>query len=247
MNEIIEASPRASEAMTTLPAVQAGPLAMAMQAMRAGMSIADMRGMLDLQKDFEANEARKAYVDAVASFKLDPPTVYKDKENLQYKSKYTSIGNLVNTVNSALSKHGLSASWQVDQTTQIKVTCILTHKLGHSESCSMSGPADASGAKNPLQQIKSTVTYLKLATYEAITGTASAEGNADDDGNGAGVPDARLDLYTMKAAAASTMEELHAVYNEAKTTFKAHPNVDAWNSLKAAVADRKAVLEGGSK
>ena len=36
------------------------------------------------------------------------------------------------------------------------------------------------------------------------------------------------------------------LYNEAKVTFKAHPNVDAWNSLKAAVADRKAVLEGGA-
>ena len=35
---------------------------MAMQAMKAGMSIADMRAMLDLQKDWEANEARTAAI-----------------------------------------------------------------------------------------------------------------------------------------------------------------------------------------
>lgn len=198
--------PLVTTGTTALAEVAAGPLAMAMQAMRAGMSIADMRGMLDLQKDWEANEARKAYVDAVAAFKLDPPTVYKDKENAQYKSRYTSIGNLVNTVNSALSKHGLSANWTVDQESLIKVTCTLTHKLGHSDSCSMSGPADGSGAKNPLQQIKSTVTYLKLATYEAITGIASSEGNADDDGNGSGKPEVEVPPDLLAAAREASMK-----------------------------------------
>ncbi|WP_241085163.1 hypothetical protein [Candidatus Vondammii sp. HM_W22] len=43
-----------------------------------------------------------------------------------------------------------------------------------------------SGSKNPIQQIKSTITYLKIATYEAVTGIASTEGNVDDDGNGSG-------------------------------------------------------------
>ena len=94
--EIIDVAPHATAPGTALAAISAGPLAMAIQAMRAGMSIADMRGMLDLQKDWEANEARKAYVDAVAAFKLDPPTVYKDKENkctntLHYRSLFPSL------------------------------------------------------------------------------------------------------------------------------------------------------------
>lgn len=168
--------------------IQPGPMGSALAFLQAGGTTDQMREILALQREWEENEARKAYFDAVASFKLDAPTVYKDKDNNQYKSRYTSIGNLVNTVNVALSRHGLTAKWSVDQSAGIKVTCTLAHRMGFSESASLSGPPDTSGAKNPLQQIKSTVTYLKLATYEAITGIATAEGNEDDDGNGSGTP-----------------------------------------------------------
>ena len=57
----------------------------------------------------------------------------------------------------------------------------MTHTLGHSESVEADGPLDTSGSKNPLQQYKSTRTYLKKEAYCAITGIASADN--DDDGN----------------------------------------------------------------
>jgi hypothetical protein len=50
----------------------------------------------------------------------------------------------------------------------------------------MNARADGSGAKNPIQQIKSTITYLKGVTFESITGLASTDDNVDDDGNAAG-------------------------------------------------------------
>lgn len=150
-----------------------------------GGDLSNLDKMLDLQIKWEANEARKAYHEAVAAFKAEPPKVYRDKENKQYSSRYVSLANMVNTVNAALSVHGLSARWDADQSGQIKVTCTLSHVQGHSESVSLSGPPDTSGAKNNLQQIKSTLTYLKLATFELVTGVASEEGNLDDDGNGA--------------------------------------------------------------
>jgi hypothetical protein len=169
--------------------VQSSDSSAVMRMIEKAMSTPDfdvdkMMKLMDMKDRLDAAEAKRAFVAAVADFKRNPPTVYKDKENSQYKSKYTTIGNMVNTINSALSQHGLSANWNIDQADKIKVTCVLTHKLGHSDSTSMSAPPDQSGAKNPLQQIKSTVTYLKLATYEAITGIASSDGNADDDGNG---------------------------------------------------------------
>lgn len=140
----------------------------------------------DFYQRVRADEAQRAYYEAKAAFKAVAPAITKDKENKQYKSTYASIGNVVNVANEALSKHGLDASWTYDQGEQIKVTCTLRHVLGHAECVSLSAPPDVSGAKNPLQQIKSTLTYLKLATYEAVTGIATKEGNADDDGNAAG-------------------------------------------------------------
>lgn len=150
-------------------------------------SLEQLKGLLDLQKDYEAREAKKAFIRAMTAFKIEAPIVTKDKSNKQYNSKYTSLSNLVNTVNPVLSKHGLSSSWDIEQNGIIKVACRITHELGHSETASASAPADISGAKNAIQQIKSTITYLKLVTFESICGLASSDANLDDDGNSAGV------------------------------------------------------------
>jgi hypothetical protein len=140
---------------------------------------------MDLRERWEKNEARKAYHVAMAEFKAHLPTVVKDKTNSQYKSKYASEDALINTINPELSKHGLSASFDLNQVSDdIKVTCNITHADGHRESVSLSAKADGSGSKNPLQQIKSTTTYLRKATFEAVLGIASSENDADDDGNG---------------------------------------------------------------
>lgn len=164
------------------------PMDMLSAAVERGDAVEKLTQLMDLYERWEAAQAKKAYTEAKAAFKANAPMIFKDMENKQYRSMYSSIGNVVNTMNAALSKYGLDASWDYDQTEGfIKVTCILTHSQGHSERVSLSGPPDNSGSKNPIQQIKSTTTYLKLATFEGVTGIASKEGNKDDDGNSAGV------------------------------------------------------------
>jgi len=159
------------------------PMSMLQSAREQGASIETMQQLMDMQFKWEKNEARKAYMEAVSAFKATPIKITKDKINSQFSSGYTGIGNLVNTVNPVLSKFGLQASWDIDQTNEIKVTCILSHSMGHSESRSMSAPPDSSGSKNPIQEIKSTITYLKIVTYEAVTGVASTDDPGDTDGN----------------------------------------------------------------
>lgn len=165
--------------------VAATPATLLSMAVQQGADLDKLEKLMQLQERWEANEAKKAFVVALSNFKADPPTIYKDKANKQYDSRYSSIGNIVNTTLPFLSKHGLSARWDVEQSDTIKVSCILTHVLGHSESTSMSAQPDDSGKKNPIQQIKSTVTYLKVTTFESILGLASTDANTDDDGNGA--------------------------------------------------------------
>lgn len=163
------------------------PLRMLEIAVSQNADIAKLEKLMELHQRWEANEARKAFVEALANFKRNPPKVIKDLTNKQYSSKYASLGSLVNTVNAALGEHGLNARWSLSQGDQIEVTCILSHMMGHSESVSLKSGPDTSGAKNPLQQIKSAITYLEGATFQAITGiVASSEG--DDDGNGSGKP-----------------------------------------------------------
>lgn len=164
------------------------PFQQMQQAHTMGMSVIEIKEMLLLQKDYEANEARKAFHIAMAKFKENPPQIYKDMVNKQYGSSYSSIGNTVNKVNEAMGPFGLNARWSYPKSShkdEIIVVCILAHSMGHEEQVELNGVPDVSGSKNPLQERKSTRTYLKLETFEAVTGTASVEGNVDDDGNSA--------------------------------------------------------------
>lgn len=171
----------------TMTQADNSPMQMLQTAITNKMDPAVIKDLMDLRDRWEAGEARKQYMEAIAAFKKNPPVVIKDMLNKQYGSRYSSLANLVNTVNESMSVFGLNARWDFEQNEKITVTCILSHVAGHSERVSLSGQPDTSGSKNPIQQVKSTITYLKGATFEAITGIASRDGNADDDGNGASV------------------------------------------------------------
>jgi hypothetical protein len=166
-------------------AMIATPDNMLMVALQSG-NIDTIERMMALKERHDANEARKAFTAAKAAFKGEAIKIVKDKYNTQFKSWYSSLGNVVNTVAPLLSKHGLSAEWQIEQNgSMIKVTCILSHSLGHSDSVPFTVPPDGTGAKNEIQKIKSAITYAKAVTYESVCGLASTDANSDDDGNGA--------------------------------------------------------------
>lgn len=153
------------------------PPAMLALAIDRGASMEQLEKLMDMQERWEANEARKAYVVALNEFKANPPTVKKNKAASFGGGKtayeYADLAQVANLIAPALSKHGLSHSWQMNQAEgTITVTCTLTHVLGHRESVSLSAQSDTSGSKNAIQAIASTVTYLERYTLLAITGLA---------------------------------------------------------------------------
>lgn len=152
-----------------------------------GADIEKIKALMDLQERHEAKMAKRAYTEAMAAFKADPPLIVKDKEVVFGKTSYShaTLGQVSQKINSALSKHGLSAGWTVEQGDYgIKVKCIITHIDGYSESTSMIAPPDVSGNKNAIQAIASSVSYLQRYTILALTGIATNEN--DDDGAASG-------------------------------------------------------------
>lgn len=151
-------------------------------AVSGGADLDKLEKLLDLQVKWEANEAKKAYHRAMTAFKANPPEIIKDKQVAykEVKYKHASLANVTEQINSALSAHGLSASWQTQQDGAVSVICKITHVLGHSEETKLSAPADNSGSKNSIQAIGSTITYLQRYTLLALTGLATYD--QDDDG-----------------------------------------------------------------
>lgn len=174
---------------TNTAIVAISPMEMAQSFLQNGGDIENLEKMLALQEKYDAMQAKKAFVKAMALFKTEPIRIKKDKQNKQYNSKYSSIGATVNACLPRMGECGLSHKWEFVQTDpKVMIgTCVVTHEDGHSDSVSMTTPIDTSGNKNPIQQIKSTRTYIKIETFASLMGLASSETDFDDDGNSAGV------------------------------------------------------------
>ena len=232
------------------------PAAMLMWAMENDKGLDLIDKLMDAQDRHDDKIAKQAFHKAMAAFKSDPPVVIKDKKNDQYGgSGYVSRGNLVNTVNASLGVYGLSATFDIDQSVpqMVTVTCILTHELGHSTSVTMSAPPDKSGSKNPIQEIKSTKSYLEVATYESVTGVVASDAG-DDDGNAAGgktVPaiseEQLLELEVLindnyEPAGAEKLKKW--IFSELKISHLNEIQVDRYkwvmDSIAAAIKTRKA-------
>jgi hypothetical protein len=224
-------------------ATNANPMQMLAIAVERGDDLEKLRQLMDLRDRWEAAEAKKAYVAAFSEFKRNMPDVVKDMLNKQYGSDYSSLANLVNTVNRSLGEYGLNARWEPDQSETIAVTCILTHVDGHSEKVTLRGPPDTTGQKNPLQQIKSTLTYLEGATFQAITGVVARSASKDDDGNGAGgrpeveAPEGYDNWKAdMIALADEGIEKLQAAWKASDNSFRRHVvkhDETWWNQAKS--------------
>jgi len=237
--------------------VPATPMSMIQAAVERGASIEQINQLLDLKDRIEAKDAEKAFVAAMSAFKACNVVVTKDMVNSQYTTaqkvaRYTSLGNLVKTVTPFLSQNGLSAGWDIAQsaTGVVTVTCTITHSQGHSKSVSMTAAPDGSGAKNPIQQIKSTITYLKACTFESACGLAATEeGNLDDDGNAAGpkpkptMADEELVAACDNIGAAATREELKTIYAGNYKAAQKLNDKHAMNTILAAYEKRKAELQ----
>lgn len=177
--------------MTENLPVDKSPAALMIQAIGAGTDLEKIEKILELQERYEANEARKAYHEAMAQFKArDVPLIEKDRtvtfETSKGKTSYShaSLANVTEKITVALGKYGLSHSWRTEQQTDKKITviCTISHRQGYSESTSLSADPDQSGSKNSIQAVGSTITYLERYTLLALTGLAAAD--TDDDGTG---------------------------------------------------------------
>lgn len=226
-------------------AVTVTPMQMLQLAVEKGADLDQLQKFMDLADRWQAAEARKAYVAAMAAFKANPPTIVKNKQvafgNTNYK--HATHDEVTNKVAAALSVHGLSHSWNVHQTDKmITVTCTVTHVDGHSESVTLSGAPDTSGQKNGIQQIASTVTYLQRYTLLSITGLSTSElGAADTDGRQkkaaseepVGFADwwKRLNAASLKGSAA-----LEAVWKEPDNSLRKYvvaAKATEWEILKS--------------
>jgi len=228
---------------TALTTQAPSPVEVMQQAMASGVKPEDLEKMLALQIRWEQNESKKAYVKAMAAFKANPPEIIKKRKVDFTTAKgrtnydYANLADVCSEINSSLSEHGLSASWETKQeNSQIFVTCHITHELGHRESTTLAAPPDTTGNKNSIQGIGSTISYLERYTILAATGLSTD----DMDNDGRGAPPA-----TISAKQKTEMEKIIKDKGVDEAAFLGYMNVDDIDSIK--LIDHKKAMVALSK
>lgn len=211
------------------------PMQMLQIAVSQGADIDKLKTLMDLQERWEKNEARKAFITAMTAFKANPPEIVKNKHVSFPTSKGTTeydhatLASVCRAIIAGLSIHGLSHAWRTEQSEgKIRVTCIITHALGHSEQTSLVSESDGSGGKNSIQGIGSTVTYLQRYTLLALTGLATTD-REDTDGR-----EPKEALPTITDEQIATLDAmLGEIGPNAKRSYLSRNNLNALGEILA--------------
>jgi len=182
-----------------------------------------LRAFMDLRDREQLRRAKQAYALSMTQFRALCPNIVKTKE-VDFSTKagrtrynYAGLAETLAAINTALASCNLSPSWRTDiEQPIVKVTCVMLHADGHSETTTMVGPFDTTGNKNQIQSIGSTVTYLERYTLFALLGLASI--GQDDDGQ------ANAPTPAMPVAEPQRASNPRATEKEEKDAFKAVAN-----------------------
>lgn len=147
-------------------------------AVEKNAGVEQLEKLMDLQFRWEAEQAKKAFQQALTDFQKKCPVIEKKKSGHHYM--YAPLCDIVAQVKNLLSECGLSYRFeQAHLEGQFQVTCVVTHVNGHSERTTMEAAPDTSGSKNDVQAIGSTVTYLQRYTLIGALGITTADSDMD--------------------------------------------------------------------
>lgn len=162
------------------------PMQLLSIAVQQGADIDKLEKLMALQERWEANNARKAFDEAMTAAKAEIKPIAKKREVDFTTQKgrtnymYEDLALIADEIDPVLSRHGLSYRYRSGQeANKVSVTCIIAHRGGHSELTTLSATNDDSGNKNSIQAIGSTVTYLQRYTLKMALGLAATK---DTDG-----------------------------------------------------------------
>lgn len=156
------------------------------------MDPARLREFLEIGKELQAMEAKKAYAAAMSALQAELPVIQKNGQIVGKKAtiKYARWDDIFKAVQPLLMKHGFAAKFTTDCPAQgrLTVTLTLTHSAGHSESSSWTLPSSGDNQYvTNLQNAASPISFGKrYVTCNMLNILTEAQ---DDDGTGKGVPD----------------------------------------------------------
>lgn len=233
----------------SLPALVT-PYDMVTKAVMSGASLEVVGRLMDLNDRWEAGKARKAFDAAISNAKGEIPTIGKNRTG-HNDTRYADFAAYAAVIDPIIARHGLSYRFRTTQNERISVTCILSHRDGHSEENTLSGPSDKTGSKNDIQAIGSTLTYLQRYLLVQALGLAASN---DDDGKKAGAAPVEFvseqQVSDLMAALAETGANLERFLKHIKLEKLEDIHANKFAAVMAIISDTAATRKtqtGGAK
>lgn len=138
--------------VSTMP-VQQPPSFMEMVerlASRPEVDVSKIEKILDMQEKILDRKAQQEFSESMVAVQGAMPTILKDKENLQTRSKYSQLETIIKAASPIYTKEGFSLSFYEGETPKpehIRVCCDIMHIGGHKETRHADFAIDTKGIK----------------------------------------------------------------------------------------------------
>jgi len=199
--------------LAQIPTNQPPTLLAYLRAAESGADLDRLEKLMDLHNRWETNEARKAFEEAMSEFRKESMVILKTKYvDIAGGAKFwhAQLADACDAIIPNMSKYGLRHRWKTEQeNNKIRVTCVISHKLGYSEPTVLEGPPDTGGNKSPIHAIASSVALLERYTLMAACGLASKDMDNNPKGTGTTDPEVKApaDFENWKADARALADE----------------------------------------
>lgn len=200
------------------------PNALIAIAVQQDLAIEKLEKLLQLQREWDRENARKAFHVALSKFQSEiPPIVREDAGIVRHgmRKKYASLGTIAEAIRPWLYANGLSYRWtpEILPDGTIRVTCTVSHSLGHSETASLASPPVDLEKSTPIQRLAACITYLERYTLVCALGLSTV----DDDDDGEGTAEAKEPALTPEQVRAKQLEMARAAAGQQPEQPAAEP------------------------
>jgi hypothetical protein len=155
------------------------------EAVRNNVSVDVMERLFTLREKVKAEQAKQAFVEAMASFQDACPVIIKtkvvmNKDGRSERYRYAPLDSIVQQIKKPLLENGLAYNWETEnKDKQIIAICTITHKLGHSESSRFEVPVDDNQYMTSPQRYASGLTFAKRYSLCNALGISTADEDTD--------------------------------------------------------------------
>lgn len=156
-------------------------------AIQRGLPVETMERLLVMRDKIKAEQAKEAFVEAMATFQGDCPVVTKDKVVMNkggngVRYKYAPLDSIVEQVRPVLARNGLSFTVDaIQEQGFVTAVCKVTHKLGHSETSSFKVPIDTDSYMSSPQRFAAALTFAKRYAFCNALGILTGDEDNDAD------------------------------------------------------------------